>query len=337
MTNNNIPDKTLEDEKSEFERAISKTLLATEKKVYEVVSGSARTTINSGNIRIPCYVIRTEDGDIPVLSGRGIQKALGLPNKSGNELQQLFNSKELSGHVTKELKEVINTVYAFKRPGAGGSQLATYGNPAKTLVIIGIFLREAYNSGFLPEKNKHLADKSSEIIDSFAVEGIESAVFRITGYNNIRERLAIERVLGTFIKSDIGEYAKRFDTWFYEEIYRLKGWDYQPIKTGKIKNTNSQLGFITMDIVWDRLVKGLQDKLKEYNHERNTSGKLMHYHHQHLTDKGLEKLESHFEFLKALLSTSKDWDTFMHNLNILKPKLGSIQETLPFEQKLYLN
>jgi hypothetical protein len=63
----------------------------------------------------------------------------------------------------------------------------------------------------------------------------------------------------------------------------------------------------------------------------------MHYHHQHLTDKGLEKLESHFEFLKALLSTSKDWDTFMHNLNILKPKLGSIQETLPFEQKLYLN
>lgn len=252
FTTNKYPDKELENEKEEFARIVRNSLVKTDKNVYDVVAGSNRTTLNVGSLSIPCYVIRTEEGDIPVLSGRGLQKALGLPNRSGTELQLLFNSKELSGLVSEELKEEINTVFAFKRPGAGGSQPLTFGNRAKTLVKISIFLRNVKD--LLPEKSKFISDNASKIIDEFAVEGIEAVVFRITGYDNLRERIAIEKVLGSVVAPEIREYARRFDTWFYEETYRLKGWDYEPIRTGKIRNTNSQLGVITMDIVWDRLL-----------------------------------------------------------------------------------
>lgn len=335
-TSSKEPKSRLEEEKNEFKKLIKKSLIKTDKKIYEIIAGSAKTTLDFGAFKIPCYMIRTEDGDIPVLSGRGMQKALGLPNKTGTELQNLFNSKELSGLITDDLLQAINTVYAFKRDGAGGSQAMTFGSRARVFIKICIFFRNALDKGYLPERNAYIAHKASQIIDNFAEEGIEAVAKRITGYDDIKERYAIEKALGTVVAPEIREYAKRFDKWFYEEIYRLKGWDYEPIRNGTIKNTNSQLGLITMDIVWDRVIAGLQNKLKELNNERDKSGNLTHYHHQHLTDKGLALLKSHLSFLEALLKTSKTWESFMFNLDILKPKLGDIKDALGFEEKLRL-
>jgi hypothetical protein len=124
--------------------------------------------------------------------------------------------------------------------------------------------------------------------------------------------------------------------WYYENIYRLRGWDFEPIRNKTVRNTNSQLGHITMDIVWNRQLPGMKKKLEDLNNQRNKSGNLTHYHHEHLTDSGLKMLKEHFSLLEALLKTSKTWEDFKYNLDILRPVQGTIQQKLGFEENLRL-
>ncbi len=329
------PDNSLEEEKKEFEKIVNrsrKIIGSDNQKVYTVIAGSLRTPLIVGNIKIPAYVINTEIGAKAVLSGNGLQKAIGLPGKEGRELSSLLNKPGIKEIVPDSLKLLLSQRYLFKRPGAGGAIPQTYGYEAITLIQICKVFYDAGKKGLLDKDYQFIADKAEEYILAFAEKGVEQEVFRVTGYDELKSQLALVKLIGEHVSPIIQPYVPKFPSWFAEEIYRLKGWDYEPIKSGKIRNTNSQLGTITMDIVYDRLLPSLVEILKKLNNKRSKPGNLEHYHHQHLLDKGVDLLKNHFNLLEGLLKSSTAWSQFMINLDRIRPSQNNLQLALDFEE-----
>lgn len=140
MSNNllNQPDEEMAREKAEFAKVIKRThtLVPNQEKIYRVLAGSMRTTLDIGNIKIPSYVLDIDGVALPVLSGNGLQKALGLPGRDGKELSSLLGRPEIKSIVPESLLNSLNKRLLFKRPGAGGAVPQTYGYEAKTLIQI---------------------------------------------------------------------------------------------------------------------------------------------------------------------------------------------------------
>jgi hypothetical protein len=169
---------------------LNNSIIPEKRRIHKIVAGSRNTTINFGDIKIESYVIQGDDKDLPVLSGRGMQKALGLPNKSGTELSSLLKSFAKKTTVDPILLDSIENYYSFKRDGAGGSQVATNGYVAGTLIRICILFRD--NNRLFTEENQFIPENASKIIDNFAIEGIERVVFRVTGYDDIQNERILE-------------------------------------------------------------------------------------------------------------------------------------------------
>jgi hypothetical protein len=106
------------------------------------------------------------DNNKRVISGRGIQKILGIKTTrssegkrlepSGNALKNLlisFKKYENCPDKVYEIEKVFNDeVIRFKRKGAGGSRPDTNGFEATFLMDICHFIQDLYLSGLLPEK-----------------------------------------------------------------------------------------------------------------------------------------------------------------------------------------
>ena len=82
-----------------------------------------------------------------------------------------------------------------------------------------------------------------------------------TGYQEIRDRGALNRILDKYLLTERAKWAKRFPDEFYKEIFRLRGWAWQGMKV----NRPQMVGHYTNDIVWDRLAPGVREELERLN------------------------------------------------------------------------
>lgn len=78
-----------------------------------------RKNVHRGEVKInlECYVL---EGDIRVLSGRGMQKAMGLGQTHGTKLRKFLYSKQLKPFISGELAMELTKLLRFIRPGRGG-------------------------------------------------------------------------------------------------------------------------------------------------------------------------------------------------------------------------
>ena len=114
------------------------------------------------DLKIECYHL---DNNTRVISGRGLQKILGINTRksgdkiiesSGNTLKNLlisFKKKKGCPDKVYNIENVFNgEVIKFRRKGAGGSAPRTNGFEATFLMDICHFIQDLYLSGILPEK-----------------------------------------------------------------------------------------------------------------------------------------------------------------------------------------
>jgi len=170
-------------------------------KILKAEYGSDKTPLKLGNTEAPCYVL--EDGT-RVLSGRAIQKAIGYEGSSGDWLKKFVNTKTISQAIDPEIIAGLSEPIKFMRIDAGGSQPITYGYEATKLIDLCDALIGLNRAGVLKESQQIYAEQAEMIIRAVAKVGIIALVDEITGYQDKREKQALQKFLERFLAEERG-------------------------------------------------------------------------------------------------------------------------------------
>lgn len=280
---------------------------------------------------IPAYVL--EDGT-RVLIQRGMMTALGMAigggrvqspearAQTGNKLVQFAQTKALEPFISKEFLARAQNPIKFKLPNGS----TAFGYEATMLPDICNAVLESRAQGKLSPKQVHIAKQCEVLVRGLAVTGIIALVDEATGYQEIRDRDALQVILNKYITDEWAKWTKTFPDDFYKHLFRLKNMVY-PTSNGQ---KPSYIGHWTNDIVYSRLAPGIVSKLKEVN-PRLPSGNRAHKHFQHMTeDYGSPELKQHLNNLIFLMKGCTTWSDFYRKLARSAPKQGdTLQLPLP--------
>lgn len=286
----------------------------TEQKVWRALWGSPDKPLRIGDLKIPAYVL--ENGT-RVLSGRGMQTALQLGQSHGSKLRHLLNSSNIKPHITKDLAMALDRPLRFLRPGRGGKLAVGY--EAVILPDICNAILEARKQEKLTPSEQLVAAQCEVLTRAFAKVGIIALIDEVTGYQEIRDKEALQQILDKYLRKEFAAWAKRFPDEFYREIFRLRGWQWRGMKV----NRPSIVAHYTKDLVYQRLAPGILDELERVN-PQSDQGTRKHKHHQLLTeDIGIPALAQHLYATIGFMRASTSWDQFYRMMQRAYPKLNT--------------
>jgi len=275
-----------------------------------------------GEFNISCAVL--EDGT-RVLVERSVATALGKKGSgahwqkkkelgSGAVLPEYISAKYLSNYIDGDLLVRLQNKITYKSI----TDKTIVGVEATILPDICDLWVQAREKGALRGKQIETANRAYQLMRGFANVGITALVDEATGYQEVRDRLALQKILERWIAKELLPWTKRFPDEFYRQMFRLKGWQYRPLSVKRPK----VIGHYTDDIVYMRLETGVLEELKRKN-PRTDRGYRKNKHHQWLTeDVGHPKLRDHLSGVIALMRASPTWDIFKRLLNRSFPQKG---------------
>jgi hypothetical protein len=76
-------------------------------------------------------------------------------------------------------------------------------------------------------------------------------------HHAIRDRLALQAILERFLATEFAAWAKRFPDEFYQQIFRLRGWNWRGMKVNRPQVVANH----TKDLVYSRLAPGILREL----------------------------------------------------------------------------
>ncbi len=275
-----------------------------------------------GGTEIPSAVLK--DGT-RVLISKGFLTALGRPWKGGSrtELPNFLGAKNLIPYVSEELRDGLNPI---KYKNLRGQIVKGY--KAEILPLVCDVYLKARDEHKLTKNQVVVAKKADILVRALASVGIIALVDEATGYQYDRARYALEEILDRFISKDLRKWAKTFPDEFYEQMFKLRGWQYVPFSVKR----PGVVGKYTNDLVYDRLAPGILEELKHIT-PRDARGRTKHRYFQRLTeDVGHPRLREHLTAVIALMKASTKWDQFYRMIQRALPKYGETLE-LPLDEK----
>jgi hypothetical protein len=219
--------------------------------------------VKIGDVQIPCAVL---DDGTRVIRERSIAKALGKKGsggywkkkktkEEGALLPEYVSAKYLEPFVPDDTRDkLINPIHYRQKSGNEALGVSASFLPE----ICNIWLIARDQGALSTEEQRDTAKKAEILMRGLAHIGIIALIDEATGYEKVRDRDALEKILEQWIKKELAPWAKTFPDEFYEQMFRLKGWQYKPIQIKKPQ----VVGHYTNDIVYDRLEKGVLDELK---------------------------------------------------------------------------
>ncbi len=198
----------------------------------------------------------------------------------------------LQPFIADELSEMFDPIPY--RPLTGGK---AYGYRAEILPMVCDVYLEARKQIKLPKTQERVADICEILVRSLAKVGIIALVDEATGYQEIRARDELQRILEMYVQAELRPWVKMFPDEFFQEIYRLQDWEYRP---GSAKRT-PYVGKLINKYIYEQLPPGVLDELRERN-PRTDKGYRKHRHHQYLTaDTGNPQLDRQISTVTTLL------------------------------------
>lgn len=247
-------------------------------------------------------------------SGKGsssLQRAIGEDIGFG-ELPPFLPAKNLKPFITNELMASANPI-AYK-PTTGGRM--AFGYKAEILPMVCYAYIDADRAKALLATQAHVLKAAEIIIRGLATVGVIALIDEATGYQEVRDRLALQKILDAYIAGELAAWAKRFPDEFYKQLFRLKGWTWK----GMSVNRPIYVGKLTNDLVYQRLAPGVLEELQRKN-PVSTTGYRKAKHHQWLTeDVGHPALAQHIHATITLMRVSNDWNSFHRMMDRALPK-----------------
>jgi hypothetical protein len=264
------------------------------------------------NVKLPAFVL--EDGT-RVISGRGMTTAIGMKGR-GQGTARIASLLRQKTNANNDLILAIENPIVFD----SGAPVPTQGYEATALVEVCEAVLDAKDAGKLTtQQEQRYADACYLLTRAFAKVGIIALVDEATGYQEVRDRLALQAILDRFLRKELAAWAKRFPDEFYKHIFRLKGWEWK----GMSINRPQIVGHYTNDLVYERLAPGILEELQGRN-PKDERGRRRAKHQQWLTeDVGHPALAQHLYALIGFMRVSSDWEQFYRLVQRAFPKKGS--------------
>ena len=274
-------------------------------KTLKAICGDPSKPLKIWNLEIPCYVL--EDWT-RVLLAKWIQSALWLPSYQSSFFASFMGQNDLKPFIDEKLgKNIFNPLH-FIRPGKWGK--AAFWYEATLLPQICNMILSARESGKLKlHKYDKIVNQANTLIRAFATVGIIALVDEVTGFQEIREKDELQKILKAYISPALLPWSLMFPKEFYEEIYRLNWWVLDP----KAKTKYSVVGKYTNKYVYEQLPYGVLDKLK-MTPPKSKAGNYLSKFHQWLTiDIWNPHLKTQIFTIIKLMKISRNWEDFKRN------------------------
>lgn len=261
--------------------------------------GTQDQPLKIGSIELPCYVL---DDERRVLTASGMQSGMaiaqgGSMKKGLSRLALFVNGKIISPFISADLRDRVENPILFRTPANGKA----YGYEAEVLAELCEAVLSARQAGKLQPQQMPIAQQCEILMRGFARVGIVALVDEATGYERVRKRGELHKILEAYIAKELLPWAKRFPDSFYEEIFRLHGWPYDPRSVAR----PGYVGKITNKYIYEALPDGVLDELKSKNPENKKR------HHQFLTeDVGHPHLQRQITATTTLMRAADTWTQF---------------------------
>lgn len=278
------------------------------------VCSSENTPLRIADISLDAYVL--EDGT-RVLSQAGFLKALGRhkrANYQNTDVPPMLRGVGLEPYLTPTLLERIQPISFSTSHG-----LRTNGYRAELLPEVCEVYLKARDAGTLAPIQRPVAKQADILMRALATVGIIALVDEATGYQQLRARNALAKILEEFIAKELQPWVKTFPDDYYKQLFRLRGLKYP----NDIIKRPQYFGILTNDIVYKRLAPGVLDELKRIT-PLNDSGRPKQRYFRRLTSNiGYPKLREHLGSIITLMKLNDEWRVFMGQLDRIHPKYDS--------------
>jgi hypothetical protein len=272
---------------------------------------------------IPCAVLDNEE-NTRVLTQAGFLRALDrfpYPRSAGPwhlvQLPAFLRARNLEPFISNDLI-TSSTPIVFDR-GVGGSLALGY--KAQLLPKVCWVYHEAEMRGVLSPNQMHIGHACTILLKGLTDVAIDALVDEATGFQDIRARNALIKLLEKYVSKEALPWVKTFDDDFYKEMFRIHGYSYDPdtVKRPMIfaKRTED---------IYNRLAPGAREKLQMLV-RRGPSGRPTEKLFQHLTqDEGYQALKELLHDAKLCMKLSSDPRDYLRKLDRIHPRFN---ETIP--------
>lgn len=288
----------------------------------------AEGVLKIGEKDIPCAVLNDLE-NTRVLTQGGFLVAIGRAEKAkGGEgatvdgLPAFLRANNLQPFISQDLLESTNPI--IFEPLSGGYLGKAFGYKATLLPKVCWVYHDANAAGKILPGQKHIAVVCEIMLRALTNVAIDALVDEATGFQDLRARDALQKILEKYVSEEAKPWALTFDNDFYKLIFQLNGWPFDPTSVKR----PSCIGTWTNDI-YDRLAPGVKDELHRVV-KRNEKGRPIEKLHQHITYESHPELVSYLTAIKALMRASSSWKSFQRLLQRAYPKFNTNLE-LNFE------
>lgn len=289
----------------------------------------AEGAIIIGDLRIPCAVLDDAE-NTRVLTQEGFLTAIGRAGKAkGGEgatvdgMPAFLRAKNLKPFIDNELM-ASTTPLEFVPLRGPGYQGRAFGYRASLLPGVCWVYQDALVAQKLLPAQQHIGEACRFFLKALTNRAIEDLVDSATGFEDLRTRRAINRIIDQYVEKDAQPWVKMFQLDFYRHIYRLNGWPFDPESNAR----PGVIGHWTNDI-YKRLAPGVKEALHA-RVKRNAQGRPTQRLTRYLTpEEGKPQLERLLEGVMLLMRMSRTWDEFKGKLDEFYPRFDDTLQ-LPF-------
>lgn len=273
--------------------------------------------LHIGDMKLDSAVL--SDGRRVLLSG-AILTALGRPWKGTykrTERPNFIEANNLVPFIPNELYDVLEPIEYLNLRGQ-----KALGYRAELLPLVCETYLKAREEGGLNPRQKAVAQKAEQLARALSKVGIIALVDEATGYQQVRARDELQKILAAYVAPELMPYTTRFPQNFYAELHRVRGWKYAP---GSNKR-NHFIGKLTNEMIYKQLPDGVLDELRTKNPVLPSTGRRKTQHYKYLTeDIGDPHLQKQIIAVTTLLSVSDTWEEFTKLFcKKFKPKAGDL-------------
>lgn len=281
-----------------------------------------------GDKVVACAVLRDERR---IITQATFLRALGRSRspKAGtgvlstvDELPFFLQARALQPFIDSEIEQTTKPIFFRTRSGKKG-----VGYDARLILkVADVYI--GFGDSFLskdtsiPRRYEKMVFAAKAIKSALAETGILALVDEATGYQDVRNRLALQEMFEAVLRKELAAWAKRFPDEFYKQIYRLRGWEWR----GRQINPPQVVAHYTNDFIYDRIAPGLRKELEERMPKTDAGNKKGRLHQLFTDDIGHPLLAQHVHMVTMFMKAAGSWNEFKVNLDKVSPKQGDNYE-----------
>jgi hypothetical protein len=232
-----------------------------------------------------------------------------------------LQAEVLKPHINNEL--LVSTAPIFFRDKSGKKSVGYDASLLPAVAEVYLKLRDSYlaEGRNIPSQYRHIIMACDAVMRGLARVGIVALVDEATGYQEVRDKVALQKILDKYLSAEKAKWAKTFPDDFYRKLFKVRGLAYDP---ANVKRPGF-IGHDTNNLVYDRLAPGVLNRLRELN-PKQESGRRKDHHHQFFTQEyGVPELKTHIQNVMFLMDAAgeNNWKIFLNMLNRAAPRKGS--------------